>query len=294
MTSNALTNAPANADILATLRALGMIEPERETSYNRVNVNGASFELGEDTFPTNQKTKAPAFYGRLLDLPDEYPGVFLTEDDAEILGRPEIAGKFCKSHYNPEKYPNEASSDGRTGAYAEDGTACSKCPIMPFVKKELSPLENNKKCQWRGDIKFQRCEQDGTTLDERTWTLSLPTTAMIELKGARQEPDKGYITERNFMFRLVDLALATWPEMNPAAAIQRASIALASGGVVAAFRAIQFRNANSMSFPVVALEPVAIIEGLVNTPDTPALPEPKNVTPSAPAPVGTDMDDLPF
>ena len=294
MTSNALQPAAANADITATLRALGLIEPEGQglTSINRANLNGASIELGEDTFPTNQKTKAPAFYGRILDLPDEYQGVFLTEDDADILERPDIAGRFCKSHYNPERYPNEAASDGRSGAYAEDGTECRKCPIMPFIPKDKSPLENNKKCQWRGDITFQRCEQDGTTLDERTWTLSLPTTGMIELKGARKEPEKGYITERNFMFRLVDLAIATWPDMPPAAAIQRSAVALASGGVVAAFRAIQFRNANSMSFPVVALEPVAIIEDLVNAPDTPALPAEaaKNVTPSAEA----DEDDLPF
>jgi hypothetical protein len=302
--TNALQPA-ANADITAILRTLNMIEPESQTSIHRVILNGPSFEMGDDIFPTNQKTLAPAFYGRILELPDEYQGVFLTEEDADELGRPDIAGRFCKSHYNPALYPNEADPNGRQGKYAEDGTECGKCPIMPFVPKANSPLANNKKCQWRGDILFQRSEPDGTTLDPTPWTLSMATTGMIELKGTRKEPTKGYVSETTFMYKLAELGINTYPDLPPEQAVGKAALALSLGGIVAAFRAVQAKNGGN-NFPVVSLQPVTILEdvsqfGLIEAgAPVAAAPAPataKNITPAkedAPAPATAEEDDLPF
>lgn len=289
-----------NADINATLRALGLMEEEHVSNFNRAKINGTTFELGEDIYPSNQKTKAPAFLGRLLDIPIEYQGVYLTADEAKILNRPNIADRFCKSHFDPAIYPNQADPSGRQGKYAEDGTECHKCPINPYTKRSESPLEGGKKCSWRGDLVFQLCEEDGTTLDETVWTLSLPTTGMIELKGMRKEPEKGYVSSLNFMQQLSHFAIERFPDDNIAQAVTKAGTALRMGGVIAAFTIIQTKSADgSRNFPVVVLTPRNIVDTLDNpvnqieagtTEPTARSEEP---TPAEAKPATAD-DDLPF
>lgn len=278
--SNALV--PANADITATLRKLGMMDQESTSDYNRAKINGTTFEMGEDVFPSNQVKKTPAFIGRLLEMPVEYQGVYLTQDEADQIGRPDIGDKFCKSHYDASKFPNEA------GKYAEDGTECRQCPINPFIKRDASPLDGGKKCAWRGDVLFQRCEADGTTLDPRPWTLSLSTTGMIELKGMRKDPEKGYISDLNFTQKLARLGITAYPELGAEEAIGKIAMALAMGGVIAEFRLVQAQSSNgARSFPVVQLDPIGVVE--VDTAFKNLEAGPKNVTP-----VGDDAEDLPF
>lgn len=295
---------PANADINATLRALGLMEENQVSDFIRARVNGSTFEIGDDVYPSNQKTKEPAFYGRLLEMPIEYQGVYLTAQEAEELDRPGIADRYCKSHYDKSVYPNQG------GEYAEDGTSCRKCPINPFTKRADSPLDGGKKCGWRGDLVYRMWDDNGKgDADDRVIYLSLPTTGMIELKGMRKEPEKGYVSPLNFMQQLARLGLATFGSDNAAVSIQKAALALANGGVIAAFRIVQAKSGDgARSFPVVSLTPVAIVasEGRADIKTLPAgdtPPAARNVTPLpasdtspdpdtiAPAPAD---DDLPF
>ncbi len=284
-TDSALVPA-ANADITATLRALGMIEEGQISTFNRAKLNGATFELGDEMFPSNQKTKAPAFYARILDY-IKWQGIFLDGDDADILQRPDAANKYCKSHLDKSTYPSEG------GKYAMDGTECGRCPIMPYTKKDNSPLENRRKCQFRADLLFQLCTEKGEILDQTIWTLTLSPTSLIEYEGMRNEPSKGYIGELNFMHKLAGFGIQSFAK-NPedpaqhAAAITDAATALRVGQVIAAVRAVSVSSADkARNFEVVVLDPVAFVAGL-EKPDLPA-PDtgPKNVTPDA-------EDDLPF
>jgi hypothetical protein len=234
--SSAVVNASAQdnlAEINRAMAEMGLIQIGDGNLQQRVKIKGSTFEFPDgDIFVSNQKTKAPAFFGRLLDVPLDYQAVFLDEDDAAMLNRPSAAMRFCKSYYHlPEQ----------NGKRAEDGTSCGTCPIHPFTKKVDSPLKNQKKCQWRADVVFQMCD-----------------TSVIELKGTSREKNKGSVSDQNFMTKLSMFGMQVFPDKGVTGAVVAAGTALRLGNVIAAFRLVGTSNGPN-NYEVVVLDPVNII-----------------------------------
>lgn len=285
-----MTNAVAvhnTETINDTLRALGLINALESGATARAKINGSTFELADDVFPSNQKTKAPAFHAVLLDTPQEYHGFWFTQAEAElpVIGRPNAGDSFCKSYY---AIPSQA------GKFAEDGTDCNTCPVRPFIKKGTSPLgDGSKKCSWRADLDFVRTDELGQKLDDTVFTLSLSTTSVIEFKGMRGNAS-GVISDLNFVQRLMRFAITAWPEMTDQEAMMRAGLALKLGGVVVGVRLATAKSDDgSRSWPVVVLDPVNIIdvEVPVDAPASVALAlAPKVISDDA----SGKFDDLPF
>lgn len=277
-------------DVTAALRALGMIESAGgDGDYpQRAKVEGSSIYLGDDMYVSNPKTKTPAMRVRLLAVPDEYQGVFIPEALAVIINRPDIADRYCKSHFGIE---NEARK------YAEDGTNCNTCPIGPFKKKTDLPVyledgnQKTRKCQWRAAVEFQVLDAEGAITDPTIWSIDLSTTSVIEFKGTAKEPMKGTVSELNFMQQLARFGAQSNPE-NPAQGLRDALTGLPIGNVIADVYQLPKRSDDgSMSWYVTSFVPVDLLTD-VEAPAAviEAVNEPKDVTPVD----DTLTDDLPF
>lgn len=250
------TNVLSDEDRLAALREAGLIEPASGGStINRLTMKSGVFYIGDDVLAVaDPKGKKPAFIAQLKDAPFEFQAAWFTEAQAIAAGRPNIADKFCKSHFLVEKEKRD---------YAEDGTACETCPINPFTKvDELPEWADGKKCQWRGDLEFKIVERDDQGVygieDDTLYTMTLPPTGMIDFKGTSRQPVKGSVSERNFTQQLVDLAIDKWGADQP---ILKMNHALRHGAVVAEVRAIAAKNdTGSRSWHVIQLTPVHILD----------------------------------
>ena len=164
---------------------------------------------------------------------------------------------MCKSHFDK---PEEARE------FAEDGTACRQCPVNPFAKRDTLPEEaRGQKCAWRGDIDLRIVEQQEdesyAVTDETVYTMSLPMTAMIEFKGmGTKEPVKGSVSDMNFMQRLARLAVTSWPDLEPYAAISKGRMALMGGHVLAEVRSVPTQNPhNGNRYSVTQFIPIVIL-----------------------------------
>lgn len=279
-TRTAASNLPApvaltNEDFTAALKTAGFIESGGGGEFHRIKVDGTTFYAGDEMYISNPKTGAPAFLAQIVDSPIEYQANWFNEDGvlARALNRPEIAGKMCKSHFEDPAQARE---------YAEDGTPCRSCPINPFIKKDLLPVEaKGFKCSWRGDLQLRILSDEGTLVDETIWTISLPTTGMIEFKGTSRDAEKGHVGELNFMQKLVRLGASLTPEQ-PSEGLMKALTALRLGGVIAEVRSVPVQSPTGNRYNVVQLTPIQILDV---TDANPALAAGTDTT---------ETDDLPF
>ena len=272
------TNLPAptdlsSADFTALLRGGGAIETPEEVS--RIKCDGATFHVGEDLYVSNPKTKAPAFIAQIVEPPRELQAAWIDEDGvlAKFLDRPEKAGSMCKSHFDIPSQNRE---------FSEDGAPCRSCKINPFTKKDALPPEaNGTKCKWRGDIKMRVLGEDHTLLDgdATIWTLSLPTTGMIQLKGTTKDPENGHTGEFTTMQRLVRLGAVNNPE-NPQQGALAALTAWSLGYVIVEVRSLPMQSSGGNRYHVVDLNPIVILEMT----DAPALADSSAIS----------NDDIPF
>jgi hypothetical protein len=256
----AASNLPAPTglgvdDFTKALRAAGLLETPSSGGQNRMKVDGTTFLAGDDLYVYNPKTKAPAFLAQIVDSPVEYQAMWFPEDGrlANAVQRPDIAGKMCKSYFAD---PTQARE------HAEDGTSCRSCPVSPFVKRDKVPEEsiNKQKCSWRGDIDFRILDDDGKLKDETVWSLSLPTTSMMEFKGSYNDAEKGHVGDYNFVQLLVRLGASLTPE-NPTAGLMQAMTALRLGGVIAEVRSIPVQNPNNGNrYNVTQFIPIQILD----------------------------------
>lgn len=268
------------AQITALLRGAGAIAAPSEGGIKRMQIDGSTFVAGDQLYPYNARTKAPAFTARIVEPVIEYQGFFFDKPHAEYASRPHMEGKFCKSYFDV---------DGQRREYAEDGTKCRECPVMPFLKTEDTPL--GRKCQWKADLRLQIVPDSGElTGEEPVWVLTLPTTSVIEFKGTAREPVKGALTDKTFMHKLALLAVQQNAD-NPDLAVLKALTAYHQGLVVAQFRLPRATSADgSRTWPVIVADPIFIGEPDPEAPAIEAGPaEPRNVTPSS-----TQPDNLPF
>ncbi len=245
MTSEMAVSPLSPEEISAILAGAGAIDEEMEQFY-RIKVDGTNFVSDDDIWMTNPKTNEPAFTARLLAPPVQYQSKWFDTEDSIKADRPEMANKFCKSHYDN---PQENKEFGTNGA------SCRACIFNPWGDAGF-------KCSWKGDVQFQIVPDSGEMVgDETVWTITLSTTGMIEWRGTKKNRTGGTATDKNFMHRLAELSLTLAPEwgLEPAAAVIAGLTSLNGGGVAAEFRAIRVTNESSgNTWSVPSLDPVHI------------------------------------
>ena len=278
--TDALQTANQNKDMITeALRNMGLAQAASNDKWGRVKINGTTLDLDGNIFiGTNEEN---TLYGRLLDVPLEYHGMWIEAADASILGRPEAAESFCKSYYHITE---------QGGKHAEDGTSCETCPAKPYIKRENSPLDGGKKCSWRGDLVMRWVDKLGNQQDDRDWTCSLATTGMIELKGTGKAPEAGFVSDENWMRRLAKFGVHAFPDDDPAIAIAKIGAALKAGRVITSFKVVM-KTGGPRQFPVIVMEPVNVI--LEDTAE--AIPAESSATDAAEASAADEsLDNLPF
>lgn len=265
-------NVPAVLDedaFAAALREHGFLSAAGGGSdFNRIKVVGQNFVFGTDERGNdniiasyNPVTKEPALYVRIAGQPTEYQKAWFDKDGelARAVGRPQAAGKMCKSHFDD---PNEARKFGATSV---DRASCDECPIHPFVPKDQLPEEaKGKKCAWNADIEFYILDkqEDGTlaAIDETLYTLSLSTTGVIEFKGSNSKKTSalaGSVSDQNFMVKLAKLGMEKWG----APGILKAMSYFNLGGVVAEVRSLPASSGDgAFRYSVTSFTPIDILE----------------------------------
>ena len=277
MTSE-LTTAEANkALITEALRDLGLSNQQGEQTWGRAKINGTTLDLGDGNVFVGSNEEN-TLYGRMIDVPLEYQGMWIEAGDASILHRPDAAESFCKSYYHIET---------QGGKHAEDGTSCDTCPVKPYIKREESPLPNGKKCSWRADVLFRWTDKMGQEQDSRDFTLSLATTSVIELKGTSKEPVKGFISDKNFVHRLAEWGMQVFKDDDPKLAIAKIGAIYKSGRLIVSFKVVQ-KTGGPRNFPVIVMEPVNVIL------DAEESEAPKKLASETSAEADNAYDDLPF
>lgn len=246
------------AEMTSLLQQHGYAEQQADRTARIKFTNGML--IAQDTgamFVYNPKTDAPMATVRLLGLPDEYFVIWIDKDMAAAIGQPDLEGKPSKKYLHSD--PNRRTWDS-DAAY-----------------DHLAGL--GYKGNWSGDLQVQIIPDTGTmTGDETVYLLTLPTTSLIEFKGASRNPEKGAVSDLNFIHKLGIFAVEQLLEANPDAtkaeqqkAALDAMTSLRLGGVAAEIRAYRQENKErGQSWMVLSFTPVH-----VETPDTlgaPALP----------------------
>ena len=275
--TNALATPGDNKNLITeALRDLGLASAQGDQQWGRAKINGTTLDLDGNVFTGSSEELT--LYGRLIDIPLEYQGMWIEAGDASILERPDAAEGFCKSYYH------EASQGGNT---AEDGTSCKTCPVRPRIKREDSPLDGGKKCSWRADVLFKWTDKLGQEQDGRDWTLSLATTSVIQMKGTSSDPTHGYVTDENYMHTLAKFGIGIFKDDDPKLAIAKIGAMLKSGRVINSFKVVQ-KTGGARNFPVIVMEPVNVIL------DENEAEAPKKLASEAVADPAEDLSDLPF
>lgn len=287
-------------DLTKALMAAGFLNKSANSDFNRITAKGSNLIYDKQVIASyNEKTKEPALYIQLTDIPVEYQSMWFTKELARAVGRdgsvpgvPDISGRFCKSHFDD---PNEARK------YAEDGTECESCPVNPFksyasLPQEAKDQDGASKCAWKGDIEFYILEknEDGTfRADDKTlYTMSLPTTGIIEFKGSsskKSNPLAGSVSPEHFMVQLAKLGMEKWGQEG----LLKAHTYLRLGGVIAEMRLPMTETQDgTKTYNVVSLKPVEILE----VSEQAALPDTSEKKPEAEATTDEviEDDDIPF
>lgn len=256
------THVLSAAEITAILRGAGAID-DAGSSFDRMKVDGSNFTAGSEVWVSNPRTGEAAFTARIMEPPLQYQAFWFNQAAAEFANRPNITDKMCKSYYDE---PTQARK------FSVDGASCDACPFNPFKD---APLAGMGKCGWKGDLQIQVIPDDGQLKgDEPTYTLTLSTTGMIEFRGTRKEPEKGSVTDANFLHRLAIFAIehaAEW-KLEPEAAIRLALTSLGLGGVAAEFRIHRANNPDKgNTWSVVSLTPVYVETDLTAAEGTPQI-----------------------
>lgn len=236
--------------------------------FNRITAKGGNVVFDKKVIASyNEATKEPALIVQIADMPTEYQSMWFTKELATAVGRDgsipgvaDISNRFCKSHFED---PNEARK------YSEDGTSCEQCPVMPYKSYESLPeaakrQDGASKCAWKADIEFYILEklEDGTFKmeDETLYTMSLPTTGVIEFKGSssrKSNPLAGSVSAEHFMVQLAKLGMQKWGEEG----LLKAHTYLRLGGVVAEMRLPMTETQDgSKTYNVTSFTPIEILE----------------------------------
>jgi hypothetical protein len=278
-------------DFTAKMRAAGFLTPlSAGTDFNRLKVTGQNITFNDQLIASyNPVKKEPALYVRIAGPIEEYQTLWIEKDGelARRMERPAIAGSYCRSHFDD---PNEAR---RFGVSQKDKikASCDECPVHPFVPYDKLPTEaKGKRCSWKGDVDLYILEKqpDGTFTqeDETLYTMSLPTTSMIEFKGSSSKKAgsgiRGSISDENSMVKLAKLGMTKWGEEG----LLKAMTYFGLGGVICELRLPPTTGGQDKEFNynVISFTPIDVLD----LEQAPALPDTSSAE-------GEDaVDDVPF
>ena len=255
----ALTTAPttlSHNDLMTLLQQSGMVQAP-SSNFRRMRVdNGTLVTLDaqgniEEQYPPRfkGKTPLPALTVRIVEPPVYYTAIWLDPDesrggfDAARVGRAELNKSFAKKY-----------DSGFIPEYKGDADAIFDELVAAGAKGKFS-----------ADIKLQIVPDNGQmTGDEVIYTLTLSTTAALDWRGSRRNPEGGVVQEENFIVQLATFAMneaseAGGEEMAQQKAVLDAMTALRLGGVIADLYLLRAQNADAtMTWTVPAFKPVHI------------------------------------
>jgi hypothetical protein len=241
MTSTAVVKAEqfTSDDLTKFLQQSGWAEKSSGDAPLRMKLDGNMLVTpdGEMFVYNPTKPKIPALTARIVKPPEEYWAIWIDADAARLIGQPELQDSFSKKYVHPDPDRRTWDSDAAFDQLKNAGV----------------------KASWKADILLQVMPETGNlTGDEPVYTLTLSTTSLIEFKGASREPDKGAVSEKNFIRKLCEFSIEADPK-NGKQAVTAALLSLTLGGVVAEIRLLRAENKElGRSWTVISFDPIYI------------------------------------
>jgi len=240
------------ADLTAFLQQSGWAPKPSGEALPRMKLNGNTIETpdGGMYLYNPSKPKIPAFTARIVKPLDEYWAIYLSEANAQAIGYPDLGNTFSKKYITHE--------DGRKIWESDElfDQIKSTPGLVDNFGKPLKP-------SWKGDLLVQIVPDDGQMKgDETPYILSLSTTSVIEFKGASKSPEKGVVSDFNFMQKLCQYAMDSSEDRSREALQRTITQALTSytlGGVVAEVRIMKAENKDmGTNWSVIVFDPVHV------------------------------------
>lgn len=238
----------SHEDLMALLGQAGAVA-HSQSEYHRMTLKAGILETDDgEMFPPRKD--GPTLTVRIVTPPVYYNAFFLGEReddgafDASRVGRADLNGRFTRKYDDPT-------------AQAADTNPANE------VYDQVATL-SGKKGTFKADIQLQIVPASGElTGDETVYTLSLSTTSVFEWRGSSKEPDKGSVSDTNFIVRLAQLAIADAVEAKATedeqkVAVLNAMTSLRLGGVVADVYLLRAENDKKTVWTVISFDPIHI------------------------------------
>lgn len=238
----------SSADLTSLLQQTGWSEKSSGEAPLRMKIDGSMFVTpdGEMLVYNPNKPKTPAFTARIVKPLEEYWAIWISESNARQFGDPSLANTFAKRF---------VVADGDRKVWPSDLVyhELEKAGLYDDYGKPL-------KGSWKADILLQIVPESGQlTGQEPIFTLTLPTTSVIEFKGTSKAPDAGSVSEKHFIRKLCEFAIDSAGEGDPTQAVLDALTSLTLGGVVAEARILRAENKElNRTWSVVSFDPIHI------------------------------------
>ncbi len=241
------------AELSRLLQEQGFAD-QPSTNVPRISLKGSMLTTpdGGQYVYNPRKPAEPAMTVRILKPLEEYYAIWIGDDPskdvnengqtaAQFLGRPDLketfSKKFMKNDPERQTWPSDAEFDRlKAGGF---------------------------KAQWKGDLLVAIAPDSGEfTGNEVPHMLTLSGTSVSEFKGSWKSPEAGYLSEKNFIQKLVAFAIEESGAESKEAAATAVTDALTSyalGGVVAEIRPqIAEDTKKGQSWTVLVFDPIFI------------------------------------
>ena len=230
----------SNDELTALLQSAGWAEKPSADAVPRLKLDGSlltASDTGEMFVYNPTKPKVPAMTARIARPPEEYYAIWIDDEAALKIGRPELAKTFSKKFVNPDPTRRVWESDAAYDQLINAGI----------------------KSSWKADIYLQIVPDSGKLQgDETIYVLTLNTTSLIEFKGTGKNPEGGVVEDKNFIRKLSLFALSE-AKGSPKKAVLDALTSLMLGGVVVEVRLVRAENKElGRTWTVIVFEPVYI------------------------------------
>lgn len=242
----------SSSELTAYLQASGWAEKSTSEKAHRIKLdNGRLVTDDGEMFVYNpSKPHIPAMTARIVKPLEEYYAIYLNDTNAALMNRPELGNTFSKKYLVHDDNRRIWDSD----------LAFEEIKSFPgLVDNFGKPL----KPQWKGDLLIQILPESGKlTGDETIYTLTLSATSVAEFKGSYRAPEKGSVSDFNFIQKLCQYAMDASTDRSKVALQKAVTAALTSytmGGVVAEVRILPAENKDmGTSWSVISFDPIHV------------------------------------
>lgn len=238
----------SSADLTALLQQSGWSEVSFGDKPHRLKLsNGLLVTDDGEMFVYNpKKPDVPAMTVRIVKPPEEYWGMYISEQNARAFGDDSLGNTFSKSYVlsdpNRKVWPSDQAFE-----------ALKNAGLFDEYGKPLKP-------SWKADIIVQIMPDDGILKGtEPHYVLTLSTTSLIEFKGTSRDPEAGSVSEKNFIRKLSEFAIDSAGEGDQRKAVLDALTSLTLGGVAAEVRTLPAENKElGRTWTVISFDPIHI------------------------------------